>query len=129
MLLFMSTNRPHLSPMESEQRVYELVDVLKTMGIQYSVGLGCFEGREETSFRIDASSPRTRGELMKLARQFEQDCVLLTHKSLKSYFVVPGKDGEPSQAGVLVDVGTVKPQGDWSFFEGRYFQLKEEGTK
>lgn len=75
-VIFMSPELASLGDRENQQRVEEMADILKTYGFSYSLVLGVWDNRPETSFMIPIKLYKRLEYLKQLATEFNQEAIL-----------------------------------------------------
>jgi len=111
--IIMSAERSKLSPKENLERTTELEDYLKTNEFSFEQVKGVYEGKEETSFKIDITPAVSIGGLLSLAlNSFEQDCILAAYSNGKARLLGDGFASELTTVNFVDE----KPEGDYTEF-------------
>lgn len=108
------------SPKVNAYRHDNLVGDLALAGIQFTECTGHWGGKEETSVLVTGAEHES--EVFRLAKDFEQECVLVIAEHDRTCYLAAGERGKWLNIGRLEYLGTERPGLDaWTCVEGAYF--------
>jgi hypothetical protein len=121
------TCKPHIAFIACEAcDTDRLEQGLKDLDISFAKGEGCYQGTKEPSYLCILSTDLRLAEkrleqVCQLAGEFEQESVLYCDNERTAYLLFMDKPDAP-RLGTLVEVAV--PQGDYSYFQGRYYEVQ-----
>ena len=121
----LSAERPEYSLAVNVLRNEELTNQLKAMGFNPTRGQGRYKGTDEFSVLVAGSSMHTESLTRLACNTYGQDCILKVYSDNAAFLVTTHNGGlsEEIPAGFLRWTNS-KPSGDYSKFNGSYFELK-----
>jgi hypothetical protein len=101
---------------------WKLRDDIRALQLDFTDCMGCYMGNKEFSFVVSGSISNEQ-DIKSLANKYQQECYMIVYGIDQATEVVYYDDTR-KYIGKMTNVGDVRPEGDYSYINETYYQVR-----